>query len=105
MREETGFGEAELESGEFAGEVLNCFGGFGGRDEDGVDAVDDAVSAELGWMLELGGGRGCDREGGGGREGTYDVDGDDPAEEVNCEAFEADVRAQALGLSADVLAV
>jgi hypothetical protein len=44
---ETCFLEAEGEGAEFAGEELDDFEGGWGWEEDGVDAVDYAVGAEL----------------------------------------------------------
>ena len=45
--EETGLGEAELEGGEFGGQECEDFENVRGWEEDGVDAVDYAVAAEL----------------------------------------------------------
>ncbi len=44
---QTGLHEGELEGGELAGEKLDDCGGGRGWEEDRVDAVDDAVCAEL----------------------------------------------------------
>lgn len=53
--EEPGLGKAELEGGEFGGQEGEDFEDVGRWEEDGVDAVDYAVAAELGhvscgWM-------------------------------------------------------
>jgi hypothetical protein len=45
--EETSFFETEVQGAEFAGEELDDFEGGWGWEEDGVDAVDYAVGAEL----------------------------------------------------------
>jgi hypothetical protein len=45
--EETGFFEAEIQGAECAGEELDDFEGGWGWQEEGVDAVDYAVGAEL----------------------------------------------------------
>jgi hypothetical protein len=50
--EETSFLEAEIQGAEFAGEELDYFERRWGWEEDGVDAVDYAVGAELGGVSE-----------------------------------------------------
>jgi len=49
--EEAGLGEAELEGGEFGGQEGEDAEDVWGWEEDGVDAVDYAVTAELGGVL------------------------------------------------------
>ena len=75
-RYETGFGETELEGAEFAGEKADDVDDFRRWDQDAVDAVDDAVSSELRSVSFS-----RDEVKGGGV--SYDVDGDDPAVEIN----------------------
>lgn len=55
---QAGLRERELERGELAGEERDDGEGRGGREEDVVDAVDDAVGAELVAVLAVGGGPG-----------------------------------------------
>lgn len=49
--EETGFFEAEIQGTEFTGEELDDFEAGGRGKENGVDAVNYAVGAELGELV------------------------------------------------------
>jgi hypothetical protein len=76
--EETGLAKTKLESAELAGQEVDDRSDVGWRDEDGVDAMDDAVCAE-------------------------DVDSDQPAVEVDGRALKSDADSQALLVSEVVL--
>lgn len=73
--QETGLLEAELEGGEFGGEQLDYGEDVGWGEDDGVDAVDYAVCAELSGVLVLCFGKG--------EENTYDVDSNNAGVEVD----------------------
>lgn len=71
--QKTGLAQPQLKSAEFAGEEINNFNGAGRRQEDAVDAVNDAIRSE-------------------------DVDGEDTTIEVDSQSSEAEFESQALRL-------
>ena len=84
----TGLRKAELEGAKLAGEELDDFGGFWWWNEKAVNAVDDTIGTELELLASF---SYLERD-----EKTYNVDGHNAAVEVDCQAFETDVCAQAL---------
>ena len=90
--EETGLGKAELEGAEFPREEFDDFECGWRWEEEGVDAVDYAVAAEL-LLLQLVRGNWI------GWLDTYDVDGYDFAVEVDCQSLKAQANTETLGLA------